>query len=209
MICWLIRNRLTKVIRVSIFVLVIMCQNLTGAVQLINPDVMANAEVQMWKAYYAGDKNTLYNKLVELICKQHGLPLTEGTKIAELFANSIMKFNITRDNYESDVLPDLTKAYSSIKLTTGGSFDANKVAKLELAWWIARRTPGQDSVDQVGKKIAKLYAALYGKDHHSLLKAGYLRAKAAKLRDVGGANADWTEVQELLKQSYKILKECI
>jgi hypothetical protein len=59
----------------------------------------------------------------------------------------------------------------------------------------------------VGEKIAKLYGLLYGKDFKEFEKAGLLRAQAAELRDVGGKDANWEKVEDLLKKSYRELKK--
>lgn len=79
------------------------------------------------------------------------------------------------------------------------------VARAELGWWVARRTPGRNSPAQVGAEIANLYALLYGKTNPNLQKAGLLRAKAAYLRDQGGNSPDWQEVERLLRESYEAL----
>jgi hypothetical protein len=107
------------------------------------------------------------------------------------------------------VLDDLTEAYSMIRRASGGSFNPKEVAKAELAWWIARRTPGQNSPEQVGKKISELYALLYGHNDPAFLKAGVLRAQAAKLRDMEGKDTDWQKVEDLLRKSYQELGKVI
>jgi hypothetical protein len=116
-----------------------------------------------------------------------------------------MKFKAARSHYEEAALPDLTEAYKAIRIATGMRFDEAQAARAELAWWVARRTPGKDSAENVGQKIAELYSVLYGKDHPSFGKAGLLRAQAAKLRDAGGEGADWVKVEELLLAFYREL----
>jgi hypothetical protein len=39
-------------------------------------------------------------------------------------------------------------------------FDPRAVARAELAWWVARRTPGQDSPERIGRLMAEAYARL-------------------------------------------------
>ncbi len=65
-----------------------------------------------------------------------------------------------------------------------------------------RRTPGQDSPEEVGRSIARLYTILYGETNPDILEAGLLRAQAADLRDRHG---DWKEIETLLRQSYNAL----
>jgi len=65
------------------------------------------------------------------------------------------------------------------------------------------------SAEQVGEKIAELYAILYGDTRPGFAKAGELRAEAAALRDQGGANADWPKVEALLRESYRALADAL
>ena len=105
----------------------------------------------------------------------------------------------------SEALPELEQAYRRLKELSGRSFDPHEAAKEELAWWVARRTDGSDSVEEVGGKIAELYAVLYGSAQPEFREAGRLRAKAGDVRDKGGVDCDWKEVEGLLRQSYGVL----
>ncbi|NQT92770.1 MAG: hypothetical protein HQ559_08415 [Lentisphaerae bacterium] len=172
-----------------------------------DPDKVAEAETKMWKAYYSMDKAGVVAQLRTLIQQQHGVTAQQAREISEAFGRSAMMFELASGNYDVLVLPDLTKAYIMAKAASGASFDPKKAARAELAWWVARRTPGKDSAEQVGKKIAELYTLLFGGKHRSFEKAGLLRAQAAGLRDRGGRNADWARVQKLLQQSYRSIKE--
>ena len=172
-------------------------------------DKVAQAETRMWQAYYSGDKTQLGLQLIALLRNQHGLSLLEAKEIGELLASSAMKFRSANGDYESVALPDLSKAYGLIKRATGAPFDPGRVARAELAWWVARRTQGQNSAEQVGKRIAELYALLYGRDRPAFEKAGLLRAQAAEVRDSGGKNSDWVYVEDLLRKSYRELKNGI
>ena len=51
-------------------------------------------------------------------------------------------------------MPDLEAAYSTARDWLDAGFDPPAVARAELAWWVARRIPGQNSVEQVGGLIA-------------------------------------------------------
>jgi hypothetical protein len=166
-------------------------------------DKVAQAETEMWRAYYGEDRTQLGLTLITLLRSQHGLSLVEAKNIGQLFARSAMEFQSTKSGYEKTVLPYLTEAYGRIQQASGASFDHKEAARAELAWWVARRTPGQDSTEQVGAKITELYVILYGGDHPSFHKAGLLRAQAAAVRDSGEASADWGRVEELLRESYR------
>jgi hypothetical protein len=168
---------------------------------------VARAETRMWQAYYTDHEVRLAMELIALLRQQYGLSLVEATDLGNRFARSAMKFRKHRGDYETTALPELTEAYRRIQRASGAPFDPDAVARAELAWWVARRTPGQNSVEQVGGKIAELYALLYGGNKSAFLEAGLLRARAARLRDQGGTHADWNRVQDLLLQSYRLVEK--
>ena len=68
-----------------------------------------------------------------------------------------------------------------------------------------RRKSGKNSPEKVGEKIAELYAIIYGGEVEQYREAGVLRARAGALRDAGGANPDWNQVEKLLQESYGAL----
>ena len=102
-------------------------------------------------------------------------------------------------------MANLIAAYELIRESTDGEFDAESVARAELAWWVARRDRQQNSAENAGKLIARLYAELYSRTNEGVERAGLLRAQAAVLRDQGGINADWQMIEQLLIESYREL----
>ena len=166
---------------------------------------IAATETAMWQAYYRGDRKVLAWELIKLQQKAFGLTLSQATRVAEHLADAAMKFKDATGDCEPIVLPDLRSAYQRIKEATGLSFDPDEAAKAELAWWVKRRTKGNDSPEQVGAGIGQLYAILYGEPKEEFQKAGLLRARAAHLRDQAGADADWPEVEAMLRESYEAL----
>lgn len=171
-----------------------------------NADKIARAETEMWRAYYAKNELKLATELVSLFRNQFGLSLPAATRVGKLYAQAAMKFQAAPGNYDQVVLPDLIEAYRLLQQHTKASFNPETAARAELAWWVARRTQGQNSLEQVGRKIADLYAVLYGGNDPKLQNAALLRAKAAGLRDASGANPDWAQIEALLRESYSVLQ---
>ena len=68
-------------------------------------------------------------------------------------ARAAATFGDLRGGYDV-VLPDLEAAYVKAKSWTQAEFDPRAVARAELAWWVARRVPGQNSAEQIGGLIA-------------------------------------------------------
>jgi len=172
-----------------------------------NPKRVAHAETEMWRAYYNHDQARLGYELALLFRNQYGLSLPTAVHIAKQYVQAAMKFQAAANNYDAIVLPDLTEAYRLLKQATRASYDPEAAARAELAWWVARRTPGQNSPEQVGKKIAELYAVLHGRSDPAFETSGLLRARAAALRDAGGQAPDWNQIEALLQQSYAALHQ--
>ena len=174
-----------------------------------DPNAIAAAETRMWQAYYAADPVRLHGELVMLLRSQFKASPEEANAVAQRLVMAAWKFETSADNYEALVLPDLEAAFDQIRQLTKRSFDPKEAAKAELAWWVARRTPGQDSPQQVGQKIGAVYAILYGSDEPGFTEAGILRAEAGKLRDSQGPACDWRQVEALLQRSYQTLVRII
>ncbi|MFW6286620.1 MAG: hypothetical protein ACOC29_01640 [Candidatus Sumerlaeota bacterium] len=173
------------------------------------PDLVARAETEMWKAYYGDDKTQLGLQLVMLAHQQYMISLAKAQEVARLLASSAMDFRESEGEQEAKALPQLEQAYRLIREASELDFDPEEAARNELEWWVARRTPGRDSPEQVGREIAELYATLYGSEPERYLEAGTLRARAGAVRDAGGKNADWQQVEALLQQSYRKLEEAL
>ena len=87
----------------------------------------------------------------------------------------------------------------------GAHYDARAVARAELAWWVARRIPGQNSPEQVGRLMADEYALLYETTPDRVARAAWLRAEAGALRDAGAPQPEWETIRRLLEASYRDL----
>ena len=171
-----------------------------------DPEVVARAETKMWQAYYAHDAEGLGRELVTLMHEQLGVAYGSAVRLTFTLGKATMEFGRSNAGYEAKVLPGLITFYTDAHALSGGDWDPEAVAKAELAWWVARRTPGENSAEQVSGLIAKEYALLYGESNPDIEAAGLIRAQAAVLRDEGGAAADWPRIESMLVDSYTRLK---
>ena len=169
-----------------------------------NPTRLADLELRMWKAYYAKDRARLFGLLVTMLHEQYRYSWATATREAFHLARAAATFGDAKDHYEV-VLPDLEAAYAMAKSWLDAGFDPRAVAEAELAWWVARRIPGQNSAEQVGQLIAQEYALLYESSVERVAPAALLRATAAKMRDEQAAQPDWDRIGRLLEQSYREL----
>jgi hypothetical protein len=173
-----------------------------------DPERTADLEVDMWRRYYDHESLRLFADLTMMLHGQNRYPWAEAGVAAYHLSRAASTFSETHTAYEL-LLPDLEAAYAIARDWTHAGFDPAAVAKAELAWWVARRIPGQDSPDQVGGLIADENALLYDVPRNRVLAASILRARAGRLRDNGGANADWGAVSDLLHQSYRQLHDAV
>jgi hypothetical protein len=169
-----------------------------------NPTRLADLELRMWKAYYTKDRARLFGLLVTMLHEQYRYSWATATREAFHLARAAATFGDAKDHYEV-VLQDLEAAYAMAKSWLDAGFDPRAVAEAELAWWVARRIPGQNSAEQVGQLIAQEYALLYESSVERVAPAALLRATAAKMRDEQAAQPDWDRIGRLLEQSYREL----
>jgi hypothetical protein len=171
-------------------------------------DRIAALEVDMWQAYYRKENVRLFRDLVVSLREQYRYTWVRAARAGFHLARAAATFGSARSNYEQ-VLPDLERAFGIARDWTGARFDPAAVARAELAWWVARREPGRDSAEQVGRLIAEAYALMYEVPVEQVEEAALLRARAARLRDEGGEKADWATVGAILRNSYRSLSAAV
>jgi len=173
-----------------------------------NPPRLADLEVRMWQAYYAKERMRLFRLLVTMLHEQYHYSWATATVEGFHLARAAATFGDLRGGYDV-VLPDLEAAYAKAKSWTQAEFDPQAVARAELAWWVARRVPGQNSPEQIGQLIADEYAILYETTRPRVEAAALLRAQAAALRDAQAGRPDWDRIGRLLLQSYSELRAAL
>ena len=173
-----------------------------------DPDRMADLELRMWQAYYGKERVRLFTLLVTLLREQNHSSWATATREGFHLARAAATFGDARANYES-VLPDLENAFATVRDWSRARFDPRAVARAELAWWVARRTPGQDTAEHVGRLMADAYALLYEVPRAQVTTAALLRARAAALRDAEAERPNWAEVGHLLQESYRDLRAAL
>ena len=178
------------------------------SLRAFDADRMADLELDMWQAYYRKERLRLFNGLVVTLREQYRYRWADAVRAGFHLAKAASTFGDARSDYDR-VLPDLEAAYAMARNWTHSRFDPAAVARAELAWWAARRIPGQNSAEQVGSLIATEYALLYEVPQDRVLNAALLRARAAKLRDDTGDRADWSAIGHMLRQSYRELAAAV
>ena len=172
------------------------------SLRAFDADRLADLEVGMWQAYYGKERMRLFGLLVTMLHEQYHYSWATAVREGFYLARAAANFGDARGNYEQLVIPDLEIAYATAKDWLGAGFDPSAVARAELAWWVARRVPGQDSPEHVGTLMARAYGLLYEAPEAAMTSAATLRAKAAKLRDLQERQPDWPTIRQMLRQSY-------
>lgn len=193
------------------------------SIRAFDPDRTANLELRMWQAYYGKERVRLFALLVTLLREQYHYPWTTAVREGFHLARAAAAFGDMRcsappqgpdDRAGADacaaqyaaVLPDLETAYRTAADWLRAGFDPRAVARAELAWWVARRIPGQNSPAHVGQLIADEYALLYEAPVADMVRSGLLRAEAGAMRDAQAARPDWPAIERLLIESYRDLR---
>lgn len=181
-----------------------------------NSQTLAKIETQLWKDYYAKNFTRLARGLVQFFHEQFKLSYTDSVFVSSKAVQAAIAFSSmplkTKDaTYQRKVLPILVTFFTRLEQATGNNWDEVALAKAELHWWVMRRRPGQLHPRKVGKAIANVYALMYGKTNRCFEQAGYLRAKAARLRDRQRRRGqiDWQTINTLLERSYQQLLQGI
>ncbi|HZS48711.1 MAG TPA: hypothetical protein VFC63_26805 [Blastocatellia bacterium] len=184
-------------------------------IRSFDPDEVARLETAMWRSYYAKERVSLFNKLSETLRIQYRLPLVRSNTVAYQAAKAafVFKEGHNRADYEK-ALPYLINFYTEINKVSQTKFDVDKVARLEVEWWIIHRERAKHAPGDLDLALAELPAEIYHVPVQNLMEHAHLRAVAMTIRDdkadAGGVTEDdWRHIEELLHQSYKSLFKAI
>jgi len=187
----------------------------TTQMREFDPDEVARLETAMWRSYYQKQRVTLFNQLAELLRTQYHMTPIKSNQVAYYGANAafVFKKGGQRSEYEQ-ALPDLVKFYGAIRSTSDIPFDVDRVARLELEWWIVHRQRDQHVPGDLEKALADLQAEIYRVPLDRLREHGRLRAEAMTIRDTkaergGVTENDWATINELLRESWRSLAKAV
>jgi len=184
----------------------------TSHMRDFDPDEVARLETAMWRSYYDKQQVRLFNQLTELLRTQYNMPLVRSNRVAYHAAKAafIFKDGKQRSDYEK-ALPELIEFYTAIREISDIPFDVNRVAHLELEWWIIHRERAKHPEGDLDRALADLQAEIYHVPAESLMEHARLRAEAMRIRDskaeVAGkvTEEDWARIGELLRRSWRSL----
>jgi hypothetical protein len=181
-------------------------------IRAFDPDELARLETAMWRSYYDRRRLPLFWQLVALLRGQFRLAPARSLATAFLAARAAAVFQVGRRHADYErALPYLERYYAAILAASEVPFDAVRAARLELDWWIVHREAADHPPGDLDAALAALAAELYQVPAGRLAVHASRRAEAMAVRDrratePGGVReADWEEIAELLRQSWRSL----
>jgi hypothetical protein len=187
----------------------------TSNLKEFDPDEVARLETAMWRSYYDKQEVKLFFQLAELLRKQYQMPILRSNLVAYHAAKAafVFKRGKQRADYEK-ALPDLLKFYQAVREVSDMPFDVDRVARLELEWWIIHRQRAHHAEGDLARSLAELQAELYNLPVEKFLTHGQMRADAMTIRDTkaeagGVSEADWAKIDELLRGSWRSLSQAV
>ena len=173
-----------------------------------DPDAVARLETDMWRSYYDRHEVRMFFQLAKLLRTQYRVPFLRSNVIAFEGAKAafIFKEGKQRSDYNR-ALPDLVRYYNAIRHMTSRSFDVDRVAQLELEWWIVHRDRDKYERDALDRSLAALQSEIFSLPIDRFMEHGRLRAEAMVIRDskweAGGVSeSDWGAIYDLLHRSW-------
>ena len=173
-----------------------------------DPEALARDEVAVWQAVQGREDFGVFFSLVPMEREAHRYSWFRAAQASFYMARAQTTFAELRGRYER-VLPDLEDAAALHKAWVKGSFDAPAVARAQLDWWVTRRMPNLNSIDQIAPLIAREYALRYQVTESQAADAAFRRAQAMQLFDADGADPRIAAITKLLAESHASLQESI
>jgi hypothetical protein len=184
-----------------------------------DPAQLAQIETDMWRAYYDRRPLALFRLSVNLVQEQLAFNLPQAIYNAYRLTRAafVFKRGKVRQDYLL-ALPWLVAFYRATQRRLNGQWDPQKVAELELEWWIIHRHDfGPGNMEKLEQAVAELNAALYHlpvaelNDYASHRAQAMLYSDAAVQAREKGLNVpyDAPRIYAELEISYNALSACL
>lgn len=180
-----------------------------------DPESIGRAEQRAWAAYYLRQWPTLFDMMLRMTRSVFGLSLHKAVYAA--YINTEAQVVWARQGAQDGKAEDLMRQfYAYVREPTGGRYDVDRAAKLEVNWWQVHRNRDQyPDHSALAQALADTYAEVYQLPADRLLPAGEARAAAMDLsdqwiREGKDPNSPLLgQISDLLVQSYRSLSEAV
>lgn len=177
-----------------------------------DPAKVGKTEQLWWKAHNEKNKPEMIKLMIEEHIQIYRMDGETAMKALIILAGGT-QYHDVRD-WEG-AKRAANEYYEMIKEHTGLSFDSQKMAELEIGWWILHdELEHIEDKTELAKAFAALYAAEFGVDEEKLMEAGRKRAQATYEHDlaedpqtpVAEIDKHWDNTAILLGDFYRELK---
>jgi hypothetical protein len=176
---------------------------------------VGRAEQRAWAAYYLHQWPTLFDLMLRMTRGAFGLSLPQAVYASYL--NTYAQVVWSRQGAQDGLAEAyMRRFYAYVKEPTGGTYDVDKAAKLEVQWWAVHRNRDQyPDHAALAQALADTYAEVYQLPADTLLPAGEARAAAMDLSDQWNRESKdpssplLDQIATLLVTSYQSLSDAV
>ena len=178
----------------------------------LNPERVAYAEANGWRAYYEHNWLNVFRLIVTLCQEQFHIPFPMSLQAAYYTTRASAAW-VPVDHDVEKVRRYLGKFYGVARRYAGLQFDVERVADLELQYFdVHRRLVGQEDKSEYIQTMIELHAAIFGLTQEQARESAELRVKASNIVDLITSKkstneaADWAKLEEYLRQCYSSIQ---
>lgn len=172
------------------------------------PEQVAAHEVGLWQSARAGEEVGTFLHAVQLQREQYRLSWFRAVQAGFFLARASLTFATMKERYER-VLPDLEAIAGVEKQWTGKDIDPQAIARAELTWWVTRRLPHLNTVDQLGPLVGRDYELRYRLRPGAASDAATRRAEAMLMFDAEKVDPNIPAITKALTDSYQALRRTL
>ncbi len=180
-----------------------------------DPDAVAHAEVEGWKAYYDRAWLRLLRLIMQLSQAQFRIPFPQSIVAAYHITRASVAW-VPKQHKAVTIEHHLRRFYTLARRSSGLHFDVEQVASLELRYWDEhRRLVGQSDKAPFVQTMIALHAALFGLSAEQVRESAELRVQANNVLDtITGKSSsdperDWQRCEELLQRAYLSIQSAL
>lgn len=186
------------------------------SIRQFDPNAVAKLETAMWRSYYEKKPVLLFWQLATGLRQQFHAPFWRSFKLGFQASKAAFDFKKGKSRAEyRTALPGLITYYESIQALTTDQFNVQKLAELELEWWIIHRQRERYSYADLANALSQTAAVQYDQPASAFVTYGQLRADAMRLRDEssrqagGTTEADWQRIETVLNKAWRSLHQAV
>ena len=180
-----------------------------------DPEIIGRLEQRAWAAYYYRQWPTLFDLMLRMTRGAFGLSLPRAVYASYL--NTQAQVVWARQGAQDGLAEEyMRRFYAYVREPTGGRYDVNTAARLEVNWWAVHRNRDQyPDHSALAQALADSYAEVYQVPADRVLAAGEARAAAMDLSDQWNREGKdpnsplLAQIADLLIAGYRALSEAV